>query len=575
MHKDEPRRLDPIVLVFGLVFLVAVAIALLERGARSALDRQRAGDPVAPNAAEFLNRYLAARHEVVSHPIQYGGLALLGLVAFGGALYGCKRLAAATNAWRARRAGMAFAQASYELRREPFSLRDVILRNPSPEDQVVLGIGPDGRPVYLTDHARSMHTHVLGQTGSGKTKSVIEPLMLQDMLRGRGVLVVDGKGSQENEERFVGMAALCGRRDDVRVFTLNPFRPSHTYNVLHLVPDADPLAVAQRVFSSFEADMDNPYYKDQARMLFQSLVCAFAGTGKRFSMLDVAAALASPEVLDDALQLSADKAAVRRIEAQYAKLGKDAEKTFTGLQAAVDRYNVPAVNAYDPDIVLEDLVDRDGLVAFFLPANYAKYLARYLGLVVFQHLQQLGALRQLDRSRSQRPVYVYADEFYSFAYEGFTDAVNKLRDAKIAMLLAHQTFSDLEKVSPEYAKGIWDNTRNKIILYQNDPEVCERVAKALGTEKGVELTQRYSADTWLNQSAMLEASGREVDAYRCHPTRIKMLKLGQAYLAQDADFVGVNLGMVPDLPVVVPPPPKPPSGDGLNLMDRFLGTRGA
>ena len=45
------------------------------------------------------------------------------------------------------------------------------------------------------------------------------------------------------------------------------------------------------------------------------------------------------------------------------------------------------------------------------------------------HLQPVGALRQLDRARSQTPLYVYADEFYSFAHEGFTDAVNKLRDA--------------------------------------------------------------------------------------------------------------------------------------------------
>src|SRR5258708_10633084 len=71
------------------------------------------------------------------------------------------------------------------------------------------------------------------------------------------------------------------------------------------------------------------------------------------------------------------------------------------------------------------------------------------------------------------------------AQKGFTDSVNKLRDANISLLLSHQTFSDLEKVSKEFAKGIWDSTRNKIVLYQNDPEVCDRIAKALGTEKDV------------------------------------------------------------------------------------------
>jgi hypothetical protein len=172
---------------------------------------------------------------------------------------------------------------------------------------------------------------------------------------------------------------------------------------------------------------------------------------------------------------------------------------------------------------------------------------------------------------------VYADEFYSFAYEGFTDAVNKLRDAQVAILLSHQTFSDLEKVSKEYAQGIWDNTRNKIILYQNDAEVCERIAKALGTAKGVELTVRRSADVFLNANSTLEASSREVDSYRCHPQRIKTLKCGQAYLAQDADFVGVNLRQVPDLPPAVPPAPGVAADvEGLRLHELFVhGTQPA
>jgi hypothetical protein len=186
-------------------------------------------------------------------------------------------------------------------------------------------------------------------------------------------------------------------------------------------------------------------------------------------------------------------------------------------------------------------------------------------------VQQVGALRQLDRSRSQLPLYVYADEFYTFSYEGFTDSVNKLRDANISLLLSHQTFSDLEKVSKEFAKGIWDSTRNKIVLYQNDPEVCDRIAKALGTEKDVELTVRRSVDVWMNSVSTHEASSKEVDSYRCHPNRIKALRCGQAYLAQDADFTAVHLQQLPALPAAAPPLPKTPAVEGLGLHDLFLG----
>src|SRR5262249_17421250 len=238
--------------------------------------------------------------------------------------------------------------------------------------------------------------------------------------------------------------------------------------------------------------------------------------------------------------------------------------------AAVSRYDIPSVNAYDPDIVLEEEIERAGVVGFFLPANYYKQLARYVGLCVLQHLQQVGALRQLDRSRSQLPLYAYSDEFYTSAYEGFTDAVNKLRDANISLLLSHQTFSDLEKVSKEFARGIWDSTRNKIVLYQNDPEVCDRIAKALGTKKDIELTVRRSVDVWMNSVSTHEASSKEVDAYRCHPNRIKALRCGQAYLAQDSDFTAVHLQQVPPLAAAVPLPPKKPTVEGIGLHEMFL-----
>jgi type IV secretory pathway TraG/TraD family ATPase VirD4 len=525
-----------------------------------------------PARAHHIVQYLEVRDAV----LPFWPVILLLLIVLGVLVYrGLRAAAAATSRARERIAGFAFRAESSALGRVEYSLKEALLANPDPGSQVFLGKDDRGRPIYLTNRARSMHLHVLGQTGSGKTKSVIEPLVLQDLVAGRGVLVVDGKGSEDNQERFIAMAELAGRRHGIKIFTLNPKGRTHTYNPVHLVPGADPRAVAERVFSSFVDDMDNPYYRDQARCFFVSLVCVLASTRQRFCMRDLAAAIASKDVLQKALDLASDDVSKAEIRAQIDRLGDKAGETLTGLLAAVKRYDHPALNAYDPDIVLEDELDENGAVAFFLPVNYYKQLARYVGLCVFQHVQQIGALRQLDRQRPQAPVFVYADEFYSFAYEGFTDAVNKLRDANISMLLSHQSFSDLEKISPEYARGIWDNTRNKIVLYQNDPDLCERLAKALGTEKGVELTVRRSADSFLNSVSTLEASSRQVDSYRCHPNRIKALGCGQAYLLRDSEFVGVNLRTIPErlfarLGQLGAPPPKTPQVGGIGLHELFV-----
>lgn len=435
---------------------------------------------------------------------------------------------------------------SDKLPRVGFSLQEEMERNPKPKEQLVLGQDEHGRTIYVTDRERSTHVHVVGQTGSGKTKSVLEPLVLQDLKRGRGVAFIDAKGSQENEERFLAMAKACGRYGHTRVFTLNPCRYSHTYNPIHIGPSGDPQAIAERIFSSFAEDMNNPYYRNQASTLLVRLVKLLAATGKPIVMRDISACIASREILHHAMTLSSDAQAKAEIAAQYRELGKEAGKAFTGLQAAVDRYHHPLLNDYAPSIILPELIAAGHPFAFFLPVNAYKLLSRYIGLSVFQELQQVGALRQLDRSRPQTPVAVHADEFYSFAYEGMTDAVNKLRDANIFFQLYHQSPSDLEKVSKEFADGIADNTRYKIIFQQTQADFAEAIAQSLGTQKAIKRTFRETTDGFGSMYSTLEASSREVDEYRLHPNRIKALGCGQAYMIHDGRFSGVNFQTIPD-----------------------------
>jgi hypothetical protein len=618
----DRNAISPMGVVLAIVLAVGFAIAVLEQLTGQVADAVARGEDLSGAlrpALPLVRAYLPARAHVVGHWYLYGPAVVIGPTLI---LVGLRRFAASTSRMREQMAGMALETPDYGLS-HPFAsvgARDcdpigatraafarAMLDNPAPDTQVVLGLDEDARPIYLTDRARSMHVHLLGQTGSGKTRSVIYPLLWQDAWRGRPLLFLDAKGSIENEQTLASIAAATGRADELRIFTLNPARRTQTYNPLHLTPNADPRAVAERVFATFADEMDNPYYRNQARILFTYLVRALAATNEPMCLLDVAACVSDRDVLHHALSLSDDRTAVRRIEAAVANLGDRYHQTYSGLVAALSEYDHPAVNAYEPDIVLEDLLGGRGIVGFSLSANAYKFLARAIGLIVLQHVQQLGAARQQDRGLDQTPLYVYADEFYTFAYEGFVDAVNKLRDANVSMLLSHQSLADLDRVSREYARAIWDNTRNKVVLYQNDSELCERLASALGTRQEVELTVRRSADAWLNQASMLEASSRRVDSFVLHPSRLKNLRPGQAYLVQAgvgdapverasswrarlrwgrpaaasavsaARVVGANLAMLAELPEAPLPEPRDACGAserGLRLYERFLDVRG-
>jgi hypothetical protein len=621
MERSAP---SPALFLLGLVILSVAAVGALEAASDAALARAAAPDgaPTAAPIARVLNAYLRAKYHVLGHLVVYSILVLFGPPAIYTLL---RKSAAAMSAWRARVAGMVLRTPSYAFA-QPFAdqggalnrlmLRDrgdvvactqaafcsTLFGDEMPAGASLLGFDDRGEPVYISDAARAMHVHLLGQTGSGKTASVIYPLLFQDARRGFPIVFIDGKGSVDNEEQLAAIAAATGRLHHTYIFSLNPGRPCHTYNPLHLTPGADPQQVAERVFSTFESDLDVQYYKDMARELFVHLVRALASSGKAMTMRDVYAAIKDRDVLEHGLSLCSDRHAVRAIQSTYAQLGKKVRETYTGLLAALNRYDHPAINVYDPDIVLEDLIETGGVVGFSLSANAYKFQARAIGLILLQHLQQIGAQRQMDRSKSQRPARVYADEFYTFAYDGFIDFVNKLRDAHMSILLAHQDLSDLDRISPEFARGIWGNTRNKIVLYQSDVELCERMAQASGTTKGVELTVQRTIDGFLNNNITGMASSREVDEFVLHPNNIRSLLRGQAYLLQaglgtEAQVAGktgpgrrfpwssrrsapaatrvspVNLSLLPPLPPACLAEPRQTStADGIGLYELFLQT---
>ena len=369
------------------------------------------------------------------------------------------------------------------------------------------------RPVHVSARQRSMHTHVLGKTGSGKTSSVLWPQVMQDALDGFGVLVMDAKGSDENISAMKTIAAAASRQASLLVFALpawnQPQLFSHTYNMLHVRPrtpkdpGGDPVAVAERVFSVLPMG-DNAYYNTQAQLMFTDLcrlmhgMVDAQGIGLPFTMRDATVLLKGlgsegpfREALEHCLRNSLDREAAGNIDNQSRRLGHDLQKCMSGLVGAVDKFQSPLVNAYDPDIVIEDLLENNGLVYIQLPANLFKLQAPALGRVFLMDVQQAGALRQVHRdTRNQTPFSVTVDEFYNFADVTVIDSLNKLRDANLRYTLAHQSIADLELISKEFSVSVWDNTRTKVVLNQDNPELCEKIAKSIGTHQIVEKTVR-------------------------------------------------------------------------------------
>lgn len=307
-------------------------------------------------------------------------------------------------------------------------------------------------PVYLSEADRAAHRHVLGKTGSGKTTSVLWPQVYQDAADGHGMVILDAKGSDENVRTLKAIAAKTGRQKDLRILCLpawnEPELFTHRYNVIHVEPRSlrqrggDPVPVAERFLSVLPLG-DELFYKTQARTAFLNLCKLLHGMvdergyGFPFNLEDVAACLDGvglPEqdarALHYCLDTSQEKHAAQKLAMQFK--GARAREALSGLVGGIESFQSDIVNAYAPDIVIDDVLHRGLIFYAQCPSNLFKLQAPALGKALLMDLQQAGARRQMfRRQRSQRPFSVVVDEFATFADLSIIASLNQLRDANV------------------------------------------------------------------------------------------------------------------------------------------------
>lgn len=432
----------------------------------------------------------------------------------------------------------------YGLKRFSFSLSQVLQKEVASlrgGQQILIGLDADKKGFFLNCEQRTHQTQLIGKTGSGKS-TLIECMLFQDLLAGRGAVVVDGKGEIDFAERIYRMCRLLGRDKELRFFSLAYPDRSFGYNPLAVPAQEEALTVGQRVFSVFE--MEEPYFRQQAEAYFIDLVQLLHGTGREFNFRDLYQCMVDEAGFRTVKQLSRDQGAALRIERQIERLGREAQRTLSGLESWLRKFSsIETLNGYGVDrmISIRSVIESSGIVYFQLPGALHQIYSSAVGELVLQDLQMEIARRQLyGAKRTYFPVYV--DEFYNFAYEGFMDAINKGRSANMMWTLSHQSLSDLTRVSDDFAQGVWDNTRNKIILSQNNAELCEKIAKDIGTRKSLERTSREVRGAFWTTKRTGEGSVREVDEFIFNPNRIKALHpFGQGCFINDSHHLSLNL----------------------------------
>lgn len=413
-----------------------------------------------------------------------------------------------------------------------------------PDRGILVGTTTDGLHIYLPEAIRIGHVQILGSTGRGKTESVIIPWIGRDLIAGRSLILIDGKGDPEIVERVRAIAPRKSPQPDIYVFDLGNPKQSCTTNPL---AHGSPQQITDRLFTAF--DFKDLYYKSVQYDLCSAVIGLMMAELPETEMMTEVTFESLYGCLTDEPRLTA-LIASKPTHPSVAKLTEHLgfsrevqEKRLSGLLSQLAPFAIgevaPLVNGKRHDntpnmTVSEILLSKNGKQKLFLiliPTLKYQQLGHQLGKLLMQELGWVVGERASQMGKKAPFSPVYLDEFSAFVYEGFANILNKARSSKIPFHLSHQSLADLSKVSPDFAQMIATNTNVKCLLGLNDPESADFMARHMGTKTQEKLTEQAEKTGFLEPKRKTGAmSVRDVEAYKVHPNDLKSFVAGRGVI---------------------------------------------
>jgi len=321
---------------------------------------------------------------------------------------------------------------------------------------------------------RLFHTYAIGKTGTGKT-TLLETIVLQDMMRGRGVTVIDPHG--DLAERLVANVPPWRQRDLVYLNAPDLSQP-YGYNPLRRVQaDRIPLAAAG-LMEAFKKLWGDAWGVRMEHILRNAL----------YALIECGDA-----TLPDILRILSDLPFRRQV---LARVKNDQVKAFWTKE--YPKYNpryqqesiAPIQNKVgaflaDPhlyrmftgqlvDLHFRQIMDEGKiLIVNLAKGRLGEDSANVLGALLVTTLG-LAAFSRADTDESRRADHIIViDEFQSFATLSVANMVSELRKFHVGLVLSHQHLFQLE---PEVKHAVLGNV-GTLISFRLGPEDAGMIAR--------------------------------------------------------------------------------------------------
>jgi intracellular multiplication protein IcmO len=438
-------------------------------------------------------------------------------------------LAAGAGAWASHRV----ASAGY---RAVFSSSDVKVNSDEvpdalPEEGILLGYTVDtGEPLIIPWDDWMRHIMVVGQSGVGKTVFG-EWVLAQQIIRGGGLLWIDGKLDPSNLYKLDAMCAWAGRRADLLVINAGDPALTNSYNPL-LFGDAD--EVASRVLSLIPSSEGNPgtdYYRQAANQGVTTLVGAIQHANLAYNFMDLSILLMNQRalaMLENIVPAGSPAKALKLFLEQYKQSNKDGlvtidmkrlKETFGGIGGRLHMFGSgnfgQITGTYTPDVDLFEDIKSNKIIYVMLPTMGKNEAASNFGKMMLGDLRSAIAKVQ-DLPKEQRPwppFLNFSDEFGSYVTQSVARPFEQGRSAHMVMMPAFQTMANLDAVGEELREMVLGNTWTKVFFKVGTDDTAKKAVELIGKERRVALSLSISDGRGIqmdaSRSAMKGSSGSD------------------------------------------------------------------
>jgi uncharacterized protein DUF87 len=302
-----------------------------------------------------------------------------------------------------------------------------------------------GIPVGIKQADRLSHMYVIGKTGTGKS-TLLETLAAQDILHGRGMMLIDPHG--DLAER-VAKAVPAHRRNDVIYFNVpDPTQP-FGYNPLKHVREDKITLAASGLMEAFKKMWPDAWGVRMEHVLRNTLLTL----------------LEQPEAtLGDILRILNDKhfraAAVARIHNEQVRqfwiTEYDHYPPRMRAEAIAPIQNKVGAFLADPllrriltspekPLQLRRIMDEGKIVIVNLArGQIGEDTTALLGALLVTTVALAAFSRAEMHAVDRRPFFVYLDEFQSFTTRSLASMTAELRKYAVGVIAGHQYLTQVE-----------------------------------------------------------------------------------------------------------------------------------